>query len=73
MLQMRETSEYDNERGLVLADTKFEFGITEDGEFIIIDEVLTPDSSRFSEAREVRLSTAFTRATRSRGLNGFDK
>ena len=33
-------------RGIILADTKFEFGIL-DGEVILIDEVLTPDSSRF--------------------------
>jgi len=36
-------------RGLILADTKFEFGRTEDG-IILADEVLTPDSSRFWEA-----------------------
>lgn len=35
------------ERGLILADTKFEFGETEEGELILIDEVLTPDSSRY--------------------------
>jgi len=35
------------ERGLVLADTKFEFGRTADGVLLLIDEVLTPDSSRF--------------------------
>ena len=34
-------------RGIILADTKFEFGLTEDGTLILIDEVLTPDSSRF--------------------------
>lgn len=35
------------ERGLILADTKFEFGLDDDGELILIDEALTPDSSRF--------------------------
>jgi phosphoribosylaminoimidazole-succinocarboxamide synthase len=35
------------ERGIILADTKFEFGILEDGGLILIDEVLTPDSSRY--------------------------
>ncbi|EME98938.1 phosphoribosylaminoimidazolesuccinocarboxamide synthase [Streptomyces mobaraensis NBRC 13819 = DSM 40847] len=35
------------DRGIVLADTKFEFGRAEDGELILADEVLTPDSSRF--------------------------
>ena len=34
-------------RGLVLADTKFEFGRTADGRILLIDEVMTPDSSRF--------------------------
>ena len=38
---------YAAERGLIIADTKFEFGIRPDGEPILIDEVLTPDSSRF--------------------------
>ena len=35
------------DRGIVLADTKFEFGRTPDGEILLADEVLTPDSSRF--------------------------
>ena len=35
------------ERGIILADTKFEFGLLDDGELILIDEVLTPDSSRY--------------------------
>ena len=34
-------------RGIILADTKFEFGILPDGRLILIDEVMTPDSSRF--------------------------
>jgi len=34
-------------RGIVLADTKFEFGLLEDGTLLVIDEVLTPDSSRY--------------------------
>jgi phosphoribosylaminoimidazole-succinocarboxamide synthase len=34
-------------RGIIIADTKFEFGRTPDGEVVVIDEVLTPDSSRF--------------------------
>ncbi len=37
------------ERGIIIADTKFEFGVR-DGEIILIDEVLTPDSSRFWDA-----------------------
>jgi phosphoribosylaminoimidazole-succinocarboxamide synthase len=35
------------ERGIIIADTKFEFGRTTAGEVLLIDEVLTPDSSRF--------------------------
>jgi len=35
------------QRGIIIADTKFEFGRTRDGGIILIDEVLTPDSSRF--------------------------
>jgi phosphoribosylaminoimidazole-succinocarboxamide synthase len=38
---------YAESRGLILADTKFEWGQTGDGKIILIDEVLTPDSSRF--------------------------
>ncbi len=34
-------------RGIIVADTKFEFGVASDGEIILVDEVLTPDSSRF--------------------------
>jgi phosphoribosylaminoimidazole-succinocarboxamide synthase len=34
-------------RGIIIADTKFEFGLTPDGELLLIDEVMTPDSSRF--------------------------
>jgi phosphoribosylaminoimidazole-succinocarboxamide synthase len=38
---------YAESKGLILADTKFEWGRTDDGRIILIDEVLTPDSSRF--------------------------
>jgi phosphoribosylaminoimidazole-succinocarboxamide synthase len=34
-------------RGIIIADTKFEFGVAPDGQLVLIDEVLTPDSSRF--------------------------
>ena len=33
--------------GIILADTKFEFGLTDDGELLLIDEMMTPDSSRY--------------------------
>lgn len=40
------------ERGIILADTKFEFGTRADGSLVLADEVLTPDSSRFWPAAE---------------------
>ncbi len=40
------------ERGIILADTKYEFGRARDGRIILIDEVMTPDSSRFWPADE---------------------
>ena len=42
-----EAAAYARERGIIIADTKFEFGVDERGELTLIDEVLTPDSSRF--------------------------
>ncbi len=51
------------ERGIIIADTKFEFGLL-DGELILIDEVLTPDSSRFWPADEYEPG---------RPQNSFDK
>ena len=36
-----------NERGLILVDTKYEFGYTDDGNLVLIDEIHTPDSSRY--------------------------
>jgi phosphoribosylaminoimidazole-succinocarboxamide synthase len=47
-------SEHARSRGLILADTKFEWGLMPDGEIILIDEVLTPDSSRFWPADQYR-------------------
>src|SRR5216117_1552448 len=38
---------YAGPRGIIIADTKFEFGATSDGRLLVIDEMLTPDSSRF--------------------------
>lgn len=43
----KEASEYALGRGIIIADTKFEFGLDADGNILLIDEVLTPDSSRF--------------------------
>ncbi|HEY5624088.1 MAG TPA: phosphoribosylaminoimidazolesuccinocarboxamide synthase [Gammaproteobacteria bacterium] len=43
----KEAAEYARERGIIIADTKFEFGLDEGGELFLIDELFTPDSSRF--------------------------
>jgi phosphoribosylaminoimidazole-succinocarboxamide synthase len=43
----RAAAEHARERGIILADTKFEFGLAPDGTLVLGDEVLTPDSSRF--------------------------
>jgi phosphoribosylaminoimidazole-succinocarboxamide synthase len=44
--------EYAAKRGIIIADTKFEFGQAKDGTLMVIDEILTPDSSRFWPADE---------------------
>ena len=43
----KKCSAYARERGIIIADTKFEFGLDEQGNLVLGDEVLTPDSSRF--------------------------
>jgi phosphoribosylaminoimidazole-succinocarboxamide synthase len=40
-------AKYARERGIVIADTKFEFGLDDEGRLVLGDEALTPDSSRF--------------------------
>jgi phosphoribosylaminoimidazole-succinocarboxamide synthase len=55
---------YAAERGLILADTKFEFGIADNGDMILADEVLTPDSSRYWPADDYEPG---------RGQQAFDK
>ncbi|HWB53576.1 MAG TPA: phosphoribosylaminoimidazolesuccinocarboxamide synthase, partial [Tepidisphaeraceae bacterium] len=47
-----QAADYAATRGIIIADTKFEFGIVDGGKIILIDEVLTPDSSRFWPADE---------------------
>jgi phosphoribosylaminoimidazole-succinocarboxamide synthase len=51
-------AEYARGRGILLADTKFEWGHTSDGALILIDEVLTPDSSRFWPADRYTVGTS---------------
>ena len=43
----KQATEYAYDRGIIIADTKFEFGLEPDGELVLIDELFTPDSSRF--------------------------
>jgi phosphoribosylaminoimidazole-succinocarboxamide synthase len=49
-----EAAAYALERGIIIADTKFEFGLDDEGRLYLIDEVLTPDSSRFWPADQYR-------------------
>ncbi|WP_031434757.1 phosphoribosylaminoimidazolesuccinocarboxamide synthase [Methylomarinum vadi] len=50
-----EAATYARERGIIIADTKFEFGLDKDGTLYLIDEVLTPDSSRFWPADQYQV------------------
>ena len=47
LTKRRGHAEYALSRGIIIADTKFEFGLDEDGNVVLGDEMLTPDSSRF--------------------------
>lgn len=49
---------YALQRGIIIADTKFEFGLDDEGRLHLIDEVLTPDSSRFWPLDEYRVGTS---------------
>ena len=51
-------AEYALQRGIIIADTKFEFGLDDEGRLYIIDEVLTPDSSRFWPVDEYQVGTS---------------
>ena len=43
----KKASEYAATRGIIIADTKFEFGLDDAGQLVLMDEILTADSSRF--------------------------
>ena len=60
----RFAAEHARERGIIIADTKFEFGVDEHGELVLADELFTPDSSRFWPAEEYEPG---------RGQPSFDK
>jgi phosphoribosylaminoimidazole-succinocarboxamide synthase len=51
----KEAAEYAAAKGIIIADTKFEFGLDEKGNLVLIDEVLTADSSRFWPADSYRV------------------
>jgi phosphoribosylaminoimidazole-succinocarboxamide synthase len=53
-----EAAAYAASRGIIIADTKFEFGLDQSGKLHLIDEVLTPDSSRFWPASTYRVGTS---------------
>jgi len=53
----KEAAEFALTRGIIIADTKFEFGVDEAGKLYLIDEALTPDSSRFWPADQYRVGS----------------
>lgn len=56
--------DYAKERGIIIADTKFEFGLDENDNIVLVDEVLTPDSSRFWSASTYKIGA---------GQDSYDK
>lgn len=52
-----QAAEYAATKGIIIADTKFEFGVDEAGKMYLIDEALTPDSSRFWPAEDYRMGS----------------
>ncbi len=60
----KKCADYALTKGVIIADTKFEFGLDENGQLVIGDEVLTPDSSRFWPASDYEVG---------RGQKSFDK
>lgn len=54
----KEAAAYALEKGIIIADTKMEFGLDADGKLVLIDEVLTPDSSRFWPLDSYKVGTS---------------
>jgi len=52
-----EAADYALTKGIIIADTKFEFGVDKDGKLYLIDEALTPDSSRFWPADQYKVGS----------------
>ncbi len=57
-------ADYAKSKGIIIADTKFEFGLDENDELVLADEVLTPDSSRFWSLKDYKVGA---------GQKSFDK
>ncbi|MGJ8664618.1 MAG: phosphoribosylaminoimidazolesuccinocarboxamide synthase, partial [Marinicella sp.] len=53
-----QASEHALNNGIIIADTKFEFGLDEDDNLVLMDEVLTPDSSRFWNQTNYQVGTS---------------
>ena len=51
----KKAAEYAASKGIIIADTKFEFGLDDNGTVVLMDEILTPDSSRFWPADEYKV------------------
>ncbi|KNC34394.1 hypothetical protein FF38_08347 [Lucilia cuprina] len=60
----KRANEYANKHGIIIADTKFEFGVDSENNLVLVDEVLTPDSSRFWPAATYKVG---------QGQDSFDK
>ena len=58
LMLYKQAAAYARERGIIIADTKFEFGLDNDGTLHLIDEVLTPDSSRFWDEKTYKIGTS---------------
>lgn len=54
----QQAADYAKTRGIIIADTKFEFGTNQAGDLVLIDEVLTPDSSRFWSAADYQVGSS---------------
>jgi len=68
MILFREGQRIAGERGLILVDTKYEFGKTSEGEIVVMDEIHTPDSSRYWFA-----DSYLERMNQARAPESFDK
>jgi len=66
-------SEIARAKGIIIADTKFEFGLDADGTLTLMDEVLTPDSSRFWPPRATRKASTRPVLTSSLCVTGWSR